>query len=133
MPRIAAVTSYNGAIMNGATMYSKTSLGSDQSSGGRRLSRRGKQIVFAVLGVVLAAAVAFGVWSAVAEDQYGPSANGCVNVQIPNTMGGATVHKCGADAVAFCRTAYVSTDQISLLGRPQCELAGLTRVKVSAG
>ena len=133
MTRIAAVTSYNGAIMDGAAMYSKTSLGSEQSSGGPRLSRRGKLIVFAVLGVVLAAAVAFGVWSAVAEDQYGPSANGCVNVQIPNTMGGATVHKCGADAVAFCRTAYVSTDQISLLGRPQCELAGLTRVKVSAG
>ena len=133
MARIAALTSYNGAIMDGAAMYSKTSLGSDQSSGGRRLSRRGKLIVFAVLGVVLAAAVAFGVWSAVAEDQYGPSAHGCVNVQIPNTMGGATVHKCGADAVAFCRTAYVSTDQISLLGRQQCELAGLTRVKVSAG
>ena len=126
----AAVTSYNGAIMNGATMYSKTSLGSDQISGGPRL---GKRIVFAVLGVVLATAVAIGIWSAVAEDRYGPSANGCVNVQIPNTMGGATVHKCGADAVAFCRTAYVSTDQLSLLGRPQCELAGLTRVKVSAG
>jgi predicted metal-binding membrane protein len=122
-----------GPIMNGATMYSKTSLGSDQIAGGRRLSRRGKRIVFAVLGSVLAAGLAFGVWSAVAEDQYGPSANGCVNVQIPNTMGGATVHKCGADAVAFCRTAYVSTDQLSLLGRPQCELAGLTRARVSAG
>jgi len=119
--------------MNGATMYSKTSLGSDQASGGPRLSRRGKQIVFAVVGGLLAAAVAVGVWSAVAADQYGPSAHGCVNVQIPNTMGGATVHKCGADAVAFCRTAYVSTDQLSLLGRPQCEQAGLTRVKVSAG
>lgn len=133
MARIAAVTSYNGAIMNGATMYSKTSLGSDQISGGPRLSRRGKQIIFAVLGVVLAAAVAFGVWSAVAEDRYGPSANGCVNVPIANSTGGATVHKCGADAVAFCRSAYVSTDRISLLGRPQCELAGLTRVKVFAG
>ena len=119
--------------MNGATMYSKTSLGSDQISGGPRLSRRGKQLVFALVGSLLAAAVAIGVWSAVAEDRYGPSANGCVNVQIPNTMGGATVHKCGADAVAFCRTAYVSTDQLSLLGRPQCELAGLTKVKVSAG
>jgi hypothetical protein len=131
--RITAVASYNGAIMNGATMYSKTSLGSDQISGGPRLSRRGKQIVFAVVGALLAAAVAVGVWSSVAEDRYGPSANGCVNVQIPNTMGGATVHKCGADAAAFCRTAYVSTDQLSLLSRPQCELAGLTRVKVSAG
>ena len=119
--------------MNGATMYSKTSLGSDQASGGPRLSRRGQQAPHYGEDDLLPAAVAVGVWSAVAEDQYGPSANGCVNVQIPNTMGGATVHKCGADAVAFCRTAYVSTDQLSLLGRPQCEQAGLTRVKVSAG
>jgi hypothetical protein len=114
-------------------MYSKTSLGSDQLSGGPRLSRRARWILFTVLGVVLAAAVSLVVWSAVGSDRYGPSANGCVNIQIANSTGGATLHYCGADAVSFCRSAYVKTDRISLLGRPQCVLAGLTEAKVSAG
>jgi hypothetical protein len=112
-------------------MYSKTSLGSDQLSGGPKLSRRGKWIVFAVCAVTLAAAVSLGVWSAVGSDRYGPSGNGCVNVTIPNSTGGATLHYCGAAAKAFCRNAQVSDDRISQLGRPQCVLAGL--IKVSAG
>lgn len=126
-------SSYNEAIMNGASMYSKTRLGADQISGGPKLSRRGKLIVFSLLGVVLAAAVAVGVWSAVGSDRYGPSANGCVNVTIANSTGGATLHYCGSDAVSFCRAAYAATDKISLLARPQCVLAGLTRAKVTAG
>jgi len=114
-------------------MYSKTRLGADQLSGGPRLSRRGKQILFSVLGVVLAAAIALGVWSAVGSDQYGSSANGCVNFSIPNTMGGAPIHYCGAQAVTYCRAAYAASDRLSLLARPQCEQAGLTRAKVAAG
>ena len=114
-------------------MYSKTSLGADQISGGPRLTRRGKWILFSVCGVVLAAAVALGVWSAVGTDRYGPSANGCVNVTIAGATGGATLHYCGSQARAFCKKAYASADRISLLARPQCVLAGLTKAKVSAG
>lgn len=114
-------------------MYSKTRLGADQLSGGPRLSRRGKVIVFSVLGVVLAAAIALGVWSAVGSDQYSKSANGCVNFTIPNSMGGFPIHYCGSQAVAYCRTAYASADRLSQLARPQCELAGLTEAKVAAG
>jgi hypothetical protein len=118
---------------NEAMVYSKTRLGADQLSGGPRLSRRGKMIVFSVLGVVLAAAVSLGIWSAVGSDQYSSSANGCVNFNIPNTMGGALIHYCGSQAVVYCRSAYASSDKLSLLARPQCELAGLTRAKVAAG
>ena len=114
-------------------VYSKTKLGADQLSGGPRLSRRGKIIVFSLLGVVLAAAVSLGIWSAVGSDQYGKSANGCVNFNIPNTMGGALIHYCGSQAEAYCRSAYASSDKLSLLARPQCEQAGLTRAKVAAG
>jgi len=114
-------------------MYSKTRLGADQMSGGPRLSRRGKWIVFSVCAVVLAAAVALGVWSAVGTDRYGPSANGCVNLTIPSATGGGTLHYCGAAAKSFCRNAYATSDRISLLARPQCVLAGLTEQKVSAG
>jgi hypothetical protein len=114
-------------------MYSKTNLGADQISGGPRFSRRRKQILLMIAGVVVAALVAVGVYTAVSHDQYGPSANGCVNLTIANSTGGTTLHYCGQQAKSFCRTAYASDDRLSQLGRPQCELAGLTRAKVSAG
>ncbi len=114
-------------------MYSKTSLGADQLSGGPKLSRRGRWIVFTICGAVLATAVALGVWSAVGSDRYGPSANGCVNFTIPNSMGGLPIHYCGGKARAFCQSAFAATDPLSLRGRPQCVLAGLTEAKVSAG
>jgi hypothetical protein len=114
-------------------MYSKTSLGADQISGGGSLSRRGKRILLAAAGVVAAALIAVGVYSAVGTDRYGPSANGCVNLTIAGSTGGATLHYCGAQAKSFCRSAYASGDRISQLARPQCALAGLTRAKVSAG
>ena len=114
-------------------MYSKTSLGTEQLSGGPSLSPRGKRILLAVAGVVVAVLIAIGVYSALGNDQYGPSANGCVNLTIAGTTGGGTLHYCGGQAKAFCRTAYTSDDRLSRLGRPQCVLAGLTRAKVAAG
>ncbi len=119
--------------MNGATMYSKTSLGSDQLAGVPKLSRRRKWIVFIAIGVAIAAAISFGAWTALGSDAYGASANGCVNVTIPSSMGGATLHYCGDQAKSFCRSAYASSDRVSMLARPQCVLAGLTEAKVSAG
>ena len=121
-----------GCPYNGAIMYSKTRLGSDQLAGGPKLSRRGKWTAFSVLGVVASAAIGLGIWSAVGSDPYTTSANGCVSVTVPGATGGATLHYCGAQAKSFCKSAYASSDRISLLARPQCELAGLTRDKVAA-
>lgn len=112
-------------------MYSKTRLGSDQLAGGPKLSPRGKWTAFSFLGAVAAAAIGLGIWSAVGSDPYATSANGCVNLTIPSSTGGATLHYCGATAKSFCKTAYASSDRISLLARPQCVLAGLTEAKVS--
>jgi hypothetical protein len=114
-------------------MYSKTSLGSDQLSGGSKLSRRGKLVAFSVAGAVIAVVIGFFVWSAVGGDAYGSSANGCVNFNIANSMGGLLIHHCGADAKAFCKHSFATSDTISLLARPQCVQAGLTEAKVSAG
>jgi hypothetical protein len=113
-------------------MYSKTSLGADQLSGGPQLSPRGKRVLFLVLGLTAAVAVGLGVWSAVGSDAYGSSANGCVNVTIASSTGGATLHYCGTGAKSFCRSAYAHSDRISLLARPQCVLAGLGPGKVSS-
>ena len=116
---------------NGAIMYSKTRLGSDQLTGGPKLSRRGKWTVFSVLGVVAAAVVGLVIWSAVGNDPYTTSANGCVSVTVPGATGGATLHYCGTEAKSFCKSAYQSSDRISLLARPQCVLAGLKPVATS--
>jgi len=112
-------------------MYSKTRLGSDQIDGSLSLTRRGKRIVFLIVAVVVAVGVAIGVWSAVSHDNYATSANGCVSVTIPSSTGGGTLHYCGTQAVAFCRTAFANSDSVSLTARPQCDLAGLTKAKVA--
>lgn len=114
-------------------MYSKTSLGAEQISGAPTFSRRRKQILLTIAGVVVAALIAVGVYSAVSHDQYGSSANGCVNLTTAGSTGGQTLHYCGEQAKSYCRTAYASDDRLSQLARPQCALAGLTRAKVSAG
>lgn len=107
-------------------MYSKTSLGTSQL-GGPALTPRGKKILFCCLAALLAAGAVLVVWSAAGPDKYGPSGNGCVNVTIAGSTGGAVLHYCGPDAKSFCRSAYTHTDRISLLARPQCAQAGLPR------
>jgi hypothetical protein len=113
--------------------YSKTSLGGDQIQGALSLSPRGKRIVYLVVGLVVAVIVAVAVWSGLSHDKYETSAKGCVNVTIASSTGGGTLNYCGAKAKAFCAAAFANTNRISLLARPQCDLAGLTRAKVSVG
>lgn len=92
---------------------------------GHELNRRQKRTLAAV-GVVLAAALGgLGVWSATAAGSYGPSREGCVNVVIPSTTGGAIVHACGSRAEAVCRRAFSHHDRLALLTRAQCKQAGL--------
>jgi hypothetical protein len=112
--------------------YSKTSLGGDQIQGALSVSPRGKRIVYLVVGLVIAVGVGLAVWSGLSHDKYATSANGCVAVTIASTTGGGTLSYCGAEAKAFCKSAFARTDRVSLAGRPQCDLAGLTRAKVSA-
>jgi hypothetical protein len=100
-------------------MYAKTNLGAV------RISARQKR-VFAVAAVVVVALFGgLAAWGATAHDTYGTSAHGCVSVTVPNSTGGAVLHYCGSPAQAFCQAAFGSRDQVSLLARPQCVLAGL--------
>jgi hypothetical protein len=116
-----------------APSYSKTRLGADQAAGAISLTPRGKRIVYLVVALLVAAGVAVGVWSGLSHDEYGPSANGCVNLTIASSTGGQPVHYCGTDAKSFCASAFTSSSRISLLARPQCILAGWTKSKVAAG
>src|SRR5882757_694688 len=90
-----------------------------------RLTVRQKRIfgIAAVLVVVFFGGLA--AWGATAHDTYGTSAHGCVSVTVPNSTGGAVLHYCGSPAQAFCQASFGSRDQVSLLARPQCVLAGL--------
>ena len=101
-------------------MYAKT-----RPTAGSPLTSRQKR-VFAIIGVLLILVLGgLGVWGALAHDSYGASANGCVNVNLPSSTGGSTLHYCGSQARAFCVTAFASPGQISQRARPQCVLAGL--------
>src|ERR1700743_2407441 len=68
----------------------------------RRLNRRQKLVMAIAGGTVLLVLIGLGVWGAVAPDSYSQSGHGCVNVTIPGTMGGGTLHHCGNDARQFC-------------------------------
>jgi len=121
------------ATMSGAPSYSKTRLGADQAAGVIALSPRGKRIVYLIVAAVLAVGAAVGIWSGISSDRYAGSANGCVNVLIAGATGGATLHYCGSEAKAFCKSAFEKSDHVSLLARPQCDDAGLTKSVVGAG
>jgi hypothetical protein len=113
-------------------MYSKTRLGGDQLEGERKLTPRAKRIAYLVLGLVLAACAAVGIWSAVASDPLATSANGCVSVNIASSTGGQIGHFCGAQAKVLCREAFAKADAASVAEQKQCVLAGLTKAKLAA-
>jgi hypothetical protein len=89
------------------------------------LTPRQKRI-FAIAGALVILAVGgLAAWGVVAHDSYGASGHGCVNVTVPSTTGGSTLHYCGSQARSFCQASFRSQDQVSLRARPQCVLAGL--------
>jgi hypothetical protein len=47
------------------------------------------------------------------------SAATCITVTIPSTMGGATIHKCGAGAARFCRENGPADPQVASACRRQ--------------
>jgi hypothetical protein len=106
-------------------MYAKT------NPGAGRLSPRRKR-VFAIVGVLVVLLLAgLGTWGALSPDSYSGSGHGCVNVTVPSSTGGATLHYCGSAARSFCQASFAKQDQISLRARPQCALAGLAPASAS--
>jgi hypothetical protein len=90
---------------------------------------RDKRRIAAAVAVVLLVLAAVAVWAAVRPGSYGSSKGGCVTVTMPSSTGGALIHECGAAARALCKRAYAGTDSESMLTRPQCRLAGLSRAQ----
>jgi hypothetical protein len=107
-------------------MYAKT------NPGAGRLSARQKRVFAIVGGLVVLLLAGLGTWGALSSDSYSGSGHGCVNVTVPSSTGGATLHYCGAAARSFCQKSFRSQDQISLRARPQCVLAGLAPASAPA-
>src|ERR1700761_6550647 len=92
----------------------------------RRLPRRQKLVMAIAGSTVLLVLIGLGVWGALAPDSYSQSGHGCVNVTIPGTMGGGTLHHCGTEAKQFCRSSSVQGKaRLAGLSRRQCQIAGL--------
>jgi hypothetical protein len=92
---------------------------------GQSLSRRGKWVVGLISAFILAVFAGLGVWSAVGQGAYDRSANGCINVTVVSSTGGAVLHGCGEKARSLCQRAFRHTDQVSRQTQEQCRMAGI--------
>ena len=88
------------------------------------LSRRQKRWMAISLAVLVLAVVGAAAVTVVGGDTSDTSSNGCVNLIVASSLGGARLHYCGSAARDFCRSAQTHTDPISVQARPQCVLAG---------
>jgi hypothetical protein len=89
------------------------------------MTRRNKQTVAVVGGLIVAVLIGVGAWVAISPGSYDRSHDGCITVNVPSSTGGGLIHQCGAAARATCRSAFARHDKIALLTRPQCRLADL--------
>ncbi|HEY5986749.1 MAG TPA: hypothetical protein VIV12_10270 [Streptosporangiaceae bacterium] len=92
---------------------------------GEPLTSRQKRVLAVVGALLLVLIAGVTVWAAVNPGRYGRSHDGCVNVTIPSSTGGAILHRCGPAAQTMCRSAFTRHDRLAMLTRPQCKLAGL--------
>jgi hypothetical protein len=65
------------------------------------LSRREKRLLVGIAALVAALVAGIAIYAATDSSSDAP---GCVTATWAASLGGTTVHKCGAEAVAFCRS-----------------------------
>ena len=88
----------------------------------RQTTGRERRIVW-VFGAVLAAAALGAIIVAIATS--GPSLPaGCIQVEVPSTMGGSTTRFCGQDAASFCRSPAAHKPPLDATALPKCRDAG---------
>jgi hypothetical protein len=88
------------------------------------LSRREKRLA-AWLGAILAVACVATVLVIVLAGGSSHPKQGCIDVTIASTTGGARYHACGEKAAATCRAAAGRTDAGSSTTREACRRAGI--------
>ncbi len=86
-----------------------------------RWGRRERTVVAALLACVALAAVGLGVYALTGGS---PARRDCIELTFASTLGGATVHACGAQARAICATPGAFHSVAAEL-RADCRRAGL--------
>ena len=92
----------------------------------RETTGRERLIVRALLvivGIAVVAAIVVAI-STGGGSNGGGTAQGCVRVDVPSTMGGSTIHACGARAAEFCRGPIAHDPSLSGVALPRCDEAG---------
>lgn len=88
----------------------------------RATTRRERRLVWGFCALLGAAAIATII---VAIATHGPSVPaGCIQVEVPSTMGGGTTRLCNQDAAAFCRSPAAHTAPLDATALPKCREAG---------
>jgi hypothetical protein len=102
-----------------------TMRGRDPNPLGESLKPRQKWVM-GIIGVALLLVLGgAGAWAATNSGRYGSSRDGCINVNVPSSTGGANMHECGAGARSLCAAAFAGHDELARLTRQQCRLAGI--------
>jgi hypothetical protein len=76
-----------------------------------------------VVGVIAAGSTAWAMTDH--SSTYDRSGDGCVNVTIASSMGGALEHACGTAARDWCRAVYTQHDAHAEAVQAQCRVAGI--------
>jgi hypothetical protein len=75
-----------------------------------------------IIGIAVLAAIVVAIATSGGSDGGG-TAQGCVRVDVPSTMGGSTIHACGARAAEFCRGPIAHDPSLSGVALPRCREA----------
>jgi hypothetical protein len=96
----------------------------------RETTPRERSLVRIVVALLAAAALA-SVIVAIATSASGGSTAGlaaagarCVDLDVPSTMGGSTIHACGGRAAEFCRSPVANQPPLAEAARARCREAG---------
>ena len=87
----------------------------------RAITDRERRLVWLIGGLVAAAALAAVVVAIVTN---GPSHAGCVQLDVPSTMGGGVVRQCGDDAAKFCSAGAPDTGPLQKGALQKCRDEG---------
>jgi hypothetical protein len=88
----------------------------------RATTRRERRILW-VLGAVLAVAAVVATIAAIGSSPPNTPA-GCIRIEVPSTMGGATSQLCGHGVRTFCRSPAAHTPPLESIALPKCRDAG---------
>jgi hypothetical protein len=89
----------------------------------RRTTKREGRLIAVVAALLVAAALAVGVY-AVLDDSASKPGPGCIEVTAAHARGGATIQACGADAARWCRIVAPRDDSLALKVKARCRDAG---------